>query len=193
MRLSRSTHLLMFLETLTSQTTLLRWLTFLPRSLYVIVTILLFLDLIISSDSSFVLQWLSLHWETLIIFLVSVSIDFSSHSQQDALFHRNAYDCSRTAYDYADWDGLCDHLRDVTWEDIFRLSASTAASEFYEWVQVGIDAYVLHRKYQVKPHSSLWFSAAFATAVVHRNHFSFYQKDKSSESKVKFRQASNRS
>ena len=63
--------------------------------------------------------------------VVSVSIDFPSYSQQDALFH--------------------DHLRDVPWEDIFKLSASAAASEFCEWIQVGIDAYIPHRKYQVKP------------------------------------------
>ena len=42
-------------------------------------------------------------------------------------------------------------------------------------------------------HSSPWFSAARAAAIVHRNHFfHLYQKYKSSESKVKFRQASNR-
>ena len=98
------------------------------------------------------------------------------------------YDYSRT-----DWDGLCDHLRDVPWENIFKLSASAAASEFCEWFQVGIDVYIPHRKYQVKPHSSPWFSAACAAAIVHRNHFfCLYQKDKSSESKVKFRQDSNR-
>ena len=50
-----------------------------------------------------------------------------------------------------------------------------------------------HRKYQVKPHSSPWFSAACAAAIVHRNHFfRLYQREKSSDSKVKFRQASNR-
>ena len=44
----------------------------------------------------------------------------------------------------------------------------------------------------MKPHSSPWFSAAYAAATCHRNHFSrLYQKDKSSASKVKFRQASN--
>ena len=102
-------------------------------------------------------------------------------------FHCVAYDYSR-----ADWDGPCDHLRDVQWEDIFKLSASAAASEFCEWVQVGIDVYIPHRKYQIKPHSSPWFSAACAAAIVHRNHFfCFYQQNKSSESKVKFRQASN--
>ena len=73
------------------------------------------------------------------------------------------------------------------------LSASAAASEFCEWVQVRIDVYIPHRKYQVKPHSSPWFSAACVAAIVHRNpFFHLYQKDKSSESKVKFRQTSNR-
>ena len=54
----------------------------------------------------------------------------------------------------SDWDGLRDHFRDVPWEDIFKLGASAAASEFCEWVQVGTDVYIPHRKYQVKPHSS---------------------------------------
>ena len=119
--------------------------------------------------------------------VVSVSIDFPTNLQQDAPFHRIAYDYSR-----ADWDGLRDHLRDVSWEDIFKLSASAAASEFCGWVQVGIDVYIPHRKYQVKPHSSPWFSAACAAAIVHRNHFfRLYQREKSSDYKVKFRQASN--
>ena len=62
--------------------------------------------------------------------VVSVSTDFSINSKQDTPFHRMAY-----------WDDLRDHLRDVPWEDIFKLSASAAASEFCEWVQVGIDVY----------------------------------------------------
>ena len=49
--------------------------------------------------------------------VVSVCIDFSSNSQCDALFHRIAYNCS-----CANWDGLGDHLRDIPWEDIFKLS-----------------------------------------------------------------------
>ena len=120
--------------------------------------------------------------------VISVSIDFPTNSQQDAPFHCIAYD-----YSCADWDGLCDHLRDVPREDIFKLGASAAASEFCEWIQVGTDVYIPHRKYQVKSHSSPWFSAACAAAIVHRNHFfGLYQKEKSSDSKVKFRQASNR-
>ena len=50
-------------------------------------------------------------------------------------------------------------------------SACAAASEFSEWVQVGIDVYIPRRKYHVKPHSFPWFSAACAVAIVHRNHF----------------------
>ena len=48
----------------------------------------------------------------------------------DALFHCIDYD-----YSCADWLGLPDHLRDVPWEDIFKLGASAAASEFCEWIQ----------------------------------------------------------
>ena len=95
--------------------------------------------------------------------VVSVSIDFPSFLQRDALFHCIAYDYSR-----ADWDGFRDHLRHVPWEDIFKLGAT---SEFCEWVQVGLDAYIPHRKYQIKPDSSPWFPAACAAAIVHRNHF----------------------
>ena len=55
------------------------------------------------------------------------------------------------------------------------------------------DVYIPHRKYQVKPHLFPWFSAACAAAIVHRNHFfRLYQRNKSSESKVKFRQSINR-
>ena len=64
------------------------------------------------------------------------------------------------------------------------LGASAAASEFCEWFQVKINVYIPHRKYQVKPDSSPWFSAACAAAIIHRNHFfRLYHKDKSSASK----------
>ena len=117
--------------------------------------------------------------------VVSVSIHFPINSKQEDPFHCIAYD-----YSLADWGYLRDHLRDVPWDNIFKLSASAATSEFFEWIQIGIDVYIPHRKYHVKPHSSPWVSAA---AIVHRNHFfRLYQQNKSCESKVKFKQASNR-
>ena len=49
--------------------------------------------------------------------------------QWDGRFHRIDHDYSGT-----DWDALRIHLRDVPCEDIFKLSAFAAASEFCEWV-----------------------------------------------------------
>ena len=71
--------------------------------------------------------------------VVSGSIDFPSYLQRDAPFHHIAYD-----YSCADWDGLRDPFRDASWEDIFKLSASATASEFCEWVQVGINVNIPH-------------------------------------------------
>ena len=68
--------------------------------------------------------------------VVLVSTDFPSNSQRDAPFHRMAYDYS------ADSNGRCDNLRDIPWEDIFKLGASAAVSEFRELVQVGFDVYI---------------------------------------------------
>ena len=54
------------------------------------------------------------------------------------------------------------------------------------------DVYIPYQKCQVKPHTSSWFSADCAAAIVNKNHFfHLCQEDKSSGSKVKFRQASN--
>ena len=55
-------------------------------------------------------------------------------------------------------------------------------NNFFKWVL-----------WLINLHSSPWFSTACAATIVHRNHFfHLYQKDKSSDSNVKFRQASNR-
>ena len=147
-----------------SQITLFRWLTFLLPDCDSHSPALL--DFFLSSDASICSTMAFPPLENFDHVVVSVSIDFASNSQRDALFHRITYDYYR-----ADWDGLHDPLRDVPWDDIFNLGASAAASEFSEWVQVRIDVNIPQRKYQVKPHSSPWFSAACATAIVHRNHF----------------------
>ena len=132
------------------------------------------LDLFISSDASicttmtFPPLGISDH------VVVSVSTDFPSNWQRDALFHRIAYD-----YSHADWEDLRDNLRDVPWEGIFKLGASATVSQYCEWLQVGIDVNIRHRKYQAKPHSSPWFSASCAAALVYRNlFFSFVPKNK---------------
>ena len=114
--------------------TLLIWLTFLFGSQTVILTVLLFwisfffLYLFYNGFPSIRKFW---------YVIVSVSIDFLSNSQRDALFHRIAYD----DYSFADWDGLCDHVRDVPCEDIFKLGFLVLLVTC-EWVQVGIDVYI---------------------------------------------------
>ena len=141
MRLSQSTHLLMCLslETFTSiirtglpillqmidlvnsvimflaRMTLLRWLTLLRGFLTVILTVLLFWVFFFLMVLVLVLQWLSLHWKILIMMLSQ--FPFTFHHVHKRMSHFIAL--IKTSR--ADWDGLCDHLRDIPWEDIFKL------------------------------------------------------------------------
>ena len=85
------------------------------------------LDLFISSYVSICSTMPFLPLENYGHVFASVSIDFPSYSQRDVSFHCIAYDYSR-----ADLDSLCDHLRDVPWQNVFKLSASTVASEFFD-------------------------------------------------------------
>ena len=82
-------------------------------------------------------------------------------------------------------------MRDSAWEDIFKLSASAAASEFCEWVQVRIDIYPSLKLSGQISLISMIFSCLCCCHSSYKIFFCLYQKDKSSESKVKFRQASN--
>ena len=75
---------------------------------------------------------------------VLVSIGFPYYSKREAPFHCKAY-----GFFCVDLACFCDHLRDVPWEDIFKLGSSTAASKFCERVLIGIDVYIPHRKFQV--------------------------------------------
>ena len=82
------------------------------------------LDLFLSSDASISSTIASPLLEDSDHAVVSVSIDFPSNSKPNAPFHCIAYSCT-------DWDSLHDHLRDLTWEDIFKLGASAATSKFW--------------------------------------------------------------
>ena len=117
--------------------------------------------------------------------VVSVSIHFPSNSKQDALFHCIAYD-----YYCAEWDSLCDDLRDVPWED--KLGASAAASEFFEWFKLELMHISL---IIISIRSSLTHLHGFQLLVLlplfkEITFFCFYQQIKSSETKGKLRQAS---
>ena len=65
----------------------------------------------------FVLQWLSFHWEILIMLLCQFPLTFHH-------IH-NGMSCFIALLVTI----LCDHLTDIPWKNIFKLSASAAASE----------------------------------------------------------------
>ena len=66
------------------------------------------LDVFISSDASFCSAMAFPPLRNSDHVVVSVPTDLPTNSRQDAPFHRMVYD-----YSCADWDGLCDRLRDV--------------------------------------------------------------------------------
>ena len=66
------------------------------------------LDLFLSSDASICSTMVFSPLGNSDHVVVSVSIDFPSNSQRMPPFLHIAYD-----YSCADWDGLCDHLRDI--------------------------------------------------------------------------------
>ena len=74
------------------------------------------LDLFISSDASICYKMTFPPLGSSDHVVVSVSIDFLSNSNWDALFH-----CINYNYFRADWDGPCDHFRDALWKNIFKL------------------------------------------------------------------------
>ena len=107
------------------QMTLLRWLPFVLGSAL--------LDLFISSDGSICSTMAFPPLGNSDHVLISVSTDFPTNSKWDAPFHCIAYD-----YSHTDWDSLCDYLRDVPCEDIFKLNACTAATEFCGWIHLTV-------------------------------------------------------
>ena len=62
-------------------------------------------------------------------------------------------------------DGFHDHFRDVSWQVICKEGTTTAASDFSQWGQTGIDVSIQHQNCQVKLHSSQWFLVAFVDVI----------------------------
>ena len=131
------THLVNFVIIFLTRITLLRWLTFLFGSLIVTVTIPHYWICFLFLTLEFVLQWLSFwrfwlcccisfHWLSFEPFFILLLMTILM---------------------------LIGKIFKNIWE-IFHETA--ACTEFCERVQVGIDDYVPHYKYQVKPYSSPW-------------------------------------
>ena len=96
------------------QMTLLRWLTFLLGSQTEILIVLLFWIYIFLLTLVFVLQWLFLHWEILIMLLSQPPLTFHQ-------IHNRTPHFTAQLMTIFDWDGFHDHLRDVTSKDMLLL------------------------------------------------------------------------
>ena len=119
--------------------------------------------------------------------VVNVDISLSSKAAQESPVHRTLY-----SYHQGDWDSFRDFLRDIPWNVVFDLQAEACAREIVSWLKAGIDAFVPSRKFQVKPHSSPWFSPACAAAIAHRNHyFHIFQRSDTDDNKRLFATARN--
>ena len=146
------------------------------------------LDLFISSDAGICSTMAFLLLRNSDHVVVSVSIDVPSYSLWDALFHHIAYMTILK---------LIVMVFVIIWEMFhWRISLKSVLLlllvNFVSGFRLELMYYIPCHRYQVKSHSSPWFSAAGATVIVLRNHFfCLYQQSKSSESKVKLRLASN--
>ena len=109
-----------------SQTTLLRWLTFLLGFLNVTFTVLHFW--IYFFTLVFILQvwWLS-------DVVVSASIAFPFNSQEDDSFLRMAYDYSRD-----DWGDVRHHLRDIPWGIFLNSALLLLLVNFVSWSRLAL-------------------------------------------------------
>ena len=135
--------------------TFLRWLTFLLGALTVIFTILLLWIYLFLLMLVFVLHCLSLLWEILIMLLSWFPLTFPQ--TQNGIPLSIAQVMTNLV--------LIGNVFVIIWE-IFHVSVSFYCCYWILWVvQVGTDVYISHHKYHAKPHSSLWFLAAFAAIV----------------------------
>ena len=100
-----------------------------------------------------------------------LSLDFLETQKKDASFYCTTYDYSPVDCGWCSWSF-------VPWQNIFNRGAS-AVLRLLKFVCPGWNWCIYpHHKYQVKSHSSPWFSVACAAAIAPRNHFfSPYQKN----------------
>ena len=113
--------------------------------------------------------------------VVGVDMQFVVKSTNEHPYHRTVYSHTK-----ADWNGLIDHLRDMPWLGIFKHDATYAAKEITEWVEIDIDCYIPCRKFQLKPHSSPWFTPCAASIAHCNHHFHQYHQNATPENKKLF-------
>ena len=108
-----------------------------------------------------------------------------SFTTPSAPFHRTVY-----RFQNADWCGFRTFMSQVIECLDFRGDVNSLAQELTEWLQIGMEAYIPHRTYQMKPHSQPWFTPECAAALSQRDHFFHrYRRDRSNNNLSLFRAA----
>ena len=164
--------------------TLLRWLTFLLGSQTVILIVLLFWIYFFLLTLVFVLQWFSLHWEILIILLSQFPLTFQHIHNRMPCFIALLMTVLV----------LIGMVFVIIWEMFHgRISLNSVLLLLLANSVSGFRLEMMCMSFIVSIRSNLTHPYGFQQLVLaHRNHFfRLYQQNKSSESKVKFRQASN--
>ena len=92
--------------------------------------------------------------------VISIDIDFMVRSTNEHPYYCNVY-----SFNNAGWDGFRDY-RDVPWLDIFGHNVNQAGKKISDWIQIGIDCFIPHRKYQMKPDSLPWFTPSAIAHIV---------------------------
>ena len=69
-------------------------------------------------------------------------------------------------------------------ENLFDLGASAGVCDFCELVQIGLDLYIFHRKYQSKSFSSPWFSATCVAVCTNKRDLVSYMQSSAKHSIV---------
>ena len=119
--------------------------------------------------------------------VLRLSLKLPSASAHESPYHRVSYN-----YERGKWDAFRDFLRDLPWDGVFSLPADSCATEIAEWLRIGIEEFIPHRRYQVKPHSVPWFSPDCSAAIATRNHhYHCYRSNPSTSNRASFRKARN--
>ena len=107
--------------------------------------------------------------------------------KEDVHFHHEAF-----SYLCVDQVGFHNDIKVVPSQD-FKLGASAATNEFFQFFHIGVVVYDPRRKFQASPHSFLRFLTSCASSITHKNHLlCLYQQIKTSVSNIRFRKVTNR-
>ena len=80
----------------------------------------------------------------------------------------------------------------MPWNDVFSLPVKACAAEIAEWLRAGIEEFIPHKRYQVKPHSAPWFSPECSAAIANKNHhYHCYRRNSNSSNRNSFKKARN--